>query len=144
MPLPNVEPLLSVENLRISYDLVEALKGVTLSIEAGEIVTVLGANGAGKSTLLKAISGLLPIREGTIRLDGKVLNGVRAFEIVLLGISHAPEGRRVFTTLTVEENLNLGAFAQRKDKRFVEGAKDSVGGHQLGQAGRRDRDIGFQ
>ena len=118
--------LLETDNLHISYDQVEALKGVSLGVEAGEVVAVLGANGAGKSTLLKAISGLVPIREGHVRFDGVHLDHVKAYEIVQRGVSHAPEGRRVFTTLTVEENLNLGAFGRRRDRRYVAEAKAEV------------------
>ena len=107
--------LLKIEDLQIYYGSIEALKGISLTVDEGEIVTVLGANGAGKSTLLRAISGLLPIRKGKIKLDDKELNKVKAFEIVMKGISHVPEGRKVFSTLTVEENLNLGAYTRRKD-----------------------------
>ncbi len=109
--------LLKIEDLKIYYDSVEALKGISLEVKEGEIVTVLGANGAGKSTLLRAISGLLPIRSGKIKLNDQELNNVKAFKIVMGGISHVPEGRKVFATLTVDENLNLGAYTRRKDKR---------------------------
>jgi len=107
-------PLLEVKDLKIFYGSIEALKGVSLEVNEGEIVTVLGANGAGKSTLLNAISGLLPVAEGEICYEGESLGQNQAFEIVLKGISQAPEGRKVFATLTVEENLNLGAFTERK------------------------------
>ncbi|GAG74410.1 unnamed protein product, partial [marine sediment metagenome] len=118
--------LLKVEDLHIFYDSIEALKGISLEVNEGEIVTVLGANGAGKSTLLRAISGLLPIHSGTIQLRGEGLNNVQAYEIVIKGISHAPEGRKVFSTLTVEENLNLGAYIRRKDIKAVSEAKERV------------------
>ena len=118
--------LLRVENLRIRYGAVEALKGVSLALEEGEIVTVLGANGAGKSTLLRAISGLLPPQEGEIRFRGALLERIPAYDIVVRGISHAPEGRKVFATLTVEENLNLGAFTRRRLTREVEEARARV------------------
>jgi len=118
--------LLSVDNLWITYGSVEALKGVSMDLNKGEIVTVLGANGAGKSTLLRAISGLVPPSSGTVSLDGDALNGVPAYDIVLKGISQAPEGRRVFATLTVEENLNLGAYTRQKQKRDVADAKKRV------------------
>lgn len=118
--------LLLVENLSIAYDSMEALKGVSLHLDEGEIVAVLGANGAGKSTLLRAISGLLPIRDGSIKLRGELLNDVSAFEIVFRGVSHSPEGRKVFTTLTVEENLNLGAYTHRKKKITVSESKKRV------------------
>jgi len=114
------DAVLRVEGLRVFYGDAEALKGVSLTLEAGEIVTVLGANGAGKSTLLRAISGLLAPREGAVRLGEEDLAGVPANRIVRRGISHAPEGRRVFATLTVEENLTMGAFARLSDRRAVE------------------------
>jgi branched-chain amino acid transport system ATP-binding protein len=97
-------------------------------MEEGEIVTVLGANGAGKSTLLRAISGLLPLQGGEVRFQGTPLQRVPAYDIVQRGISHAPEGRRVFATLTVEENLTLGAFTRRKEKREVGVARERVFG----------------
>lgn len=118
--------LLNVKDLQIYYGSIEALKGISLEVDEGEIVTVLGANGAGKSTLLRAISGLLPIRGGKIEFDEKELNNVPAFKIVMKGISHVPEGRKVFATLTVEENLNLGAYIQRKDIKVVKEAKERV------------------
>ncbi len=121
-------PLLQVKDLHIHYGALEALKGVTLSVEEGEIVTVLGANGAGKSTLLRAVSGLLAARDGQILLDGASLSRVPACDIVLKGISHAPEGRKVFSTLTVEENLNLGAFTRRHRRQEVTEARERVFG----------------
>jgi branched-chain amino acid transport system ATP-binding protein len=121
-----VGSLLAVEDLRIRYGAVEALKGVSLTLEEGEIVAVLGANGAGKSTLLRAISGLIPPQDGQIRFRGASLQRVPAYDVVLRGISHAPEGRKVFSTLTVEENLNLGAFSRRKLKQDVEEARERV------------------
>lgn len=119
-------PLIRIDDLHISYGAIEALKGISLHVDEGEIVTVLGANGAGKSTLLRAISGLLPVRHGAISYRGETLTAVPAFEIVLRGISHAPEGRKVFATLTVEENLNLGAFTRRRRTREVAVAKSRV------------------
>lgn len=121
-----MKSLLKIEDLQIFYGSIEVLKGISLEVNAGEIVTVLGANGAGKSTLLRAISGLLPLRKGKIKLQEEELNNVPAFEIVRKGISHVPEGRKVFATLTVEENLNLGAYIQRKNIKVVSEAKDRV------------------
>ena len=118
--------MLKVEDLKIYYGSIEALKGISLTVDEGEIVTVLGANGAGKSTLLRAISGLLPIHSGEIKLDDKKLNNIRAFKIVMGGISHVPEGRKVFVTLTVDENLNLGAYTRRKDKKNIKESKERV------------------
>jgi branched-chain amino acid transport system ATP-binding protein len=118
--------LLVIDSLHISYGAREVLKGITLSLDEGEIVTVLGANGAGKSTLLQAISGLVPISAGTITFAGRLLNKIPTYEIVLRGISLSPEGRRVFPTLTTEENLNLGAFTRRSKKQEVSEARERV------------------
>lgn len=122
----NMAPLLNIENLHISYGAIKALKGISLTLDEGEIVTVLGANGAGKSTLMEAISGLVPIEKGTIMVAGEVLNRIPAYEIVLKGVSLSPEGRRVFPTLTVDENLRLGAYTMRSRKKEVGEAKDRV------------------
>jgi len=120
--------LLLVKNLRIRYGAIEALKGVTLTLEEGEIVTVLGANGAGKSTLLRAISGLLPAQDGEVLFQGVPLGRTPAYAIVERGISHAPEGRKVFATLSVEENLTLGAFTRRSEKKEIAEARERVFG----------------
>ncbi len=112
--------LLEIENLHSYYGHVHALKGISLEVEEGEIVTLIGANGAGKTTTLRTISGLLTPREGRVVFDGQVLNGVPAHQIVNLGISQAPEGRQVFTTLTVQENLNMGAYSLGSDREAIE------------------------
>lgn len=104
--------MLKVENVHVYYGNIHALKGVSLTVEEGEIVTLIGANGAGKSTTLFTISGLLKPREGTVRLDGEDLSVYPAHEIVAKGVCQVPEGRRVFTRLTVQENLEMGAFAR--------------------------------
>jgi len=109
-----VTTLLSVDNLTVTYGAVEALKGVSLEIQEGDIVAVLGANGAGKTTLLKAISGLVPIKAGSIKFRGEDLSQSPAFRLAEMGIMHIPEGRKVFATLSVEENLNLGSWSIRK------------------------------
>lgn len=109
-----ITTLLSVDNLTVTYGAVEALKGVSLEIREGDIVAVLGANGAGKTTLLKAISGLVPIKAGAIKLRGEDLSQYPAFRLAEMGIMHIPEGRKVFATLSVEENLNLGSWSIRK------------------------------
>ncbi|MGY4707638.1 ABC transporter ATP-binding protein [Candidatus Bipolaricaulota sp. J31] len=116
--------LLSVERISVYYGAVEALREVSLTVDEGQMVGVLGANGAGKTTLLKAISGLVPLREGRIVFQGRELNGVPAHEIALMGVTHVPEGRRIFPTLTVEENLNLGAYGRPKAE--VAKAKERV------------------
>jgi branched-chain amino acid transport system ATP-binding protein len=109
-----ISALLSVENLTVAYGAVDALKGISLEIQEGDIVAVLGANGAGKTTLLKAISGLVTIKSGIIKLKGEDLGKYPAFRLAEMGIMHIPEGRRVFSTLSVEENLNLGSWSNRK------------------------------
>jgi branched-chain amino acid transport system ATP-binding protein len=106
-------PLLAVQDLRVKYGNVEALHGIGLTVRQGEIVTLLGANGAGKSTTLRAVSGLIKASGGDILLDGRSLSAVPAHARVKLGIAQSPEGRRVFGTLTVKENLLLGAFTRR-------------------------------
>jgi branched-chain amino acid transport system ATP-binding protein len=111
--------MLKVENINVFYGNIQALKGVSLEVKEGEIVTLIGANGAGKSTLLKTISGLLKPKQGDILYEGQSIAGKAAQTIVKRGISHVPEGRRVFANMTVEENLELGAFL-RKDKHEIQ------------------------
>lgn len=106
--------ILSIENIHTYYGNIHALKGVSLNIEKGEIVTLIGGNGAGKTTTLRTISGLLKPREGIVRLNGEDLSKYKAHEIVYKGISMVPEGRGVFARLTVTENLEMGAYS-RKD-----------------------------
>lgn len=118
--------LLVIEDLSVRYGAVEALNGVTLYLDEGEIATVLGANGAGKTTLLNTVSGIVPASGGRILYQGELLGDEPAYRIVEKGISHSPEGRKVFATLTVDENLNLGAFVYRKKKREVSEAKERV------------------
>ncbi|MBY6278510.1 ABC transporter ATP-binding protein, partial [Symbiobacterium thermophilum] len=102
--------ILQVEDLYVAYGNIEALHGVSLEVNQGEIVTLVGANGAGKSTTLRAISGLNRAKSGTIRFQGRDITRTPAHEIVAMGIGHVPEGRRVFADLTVRENLELGAY----------------------------------
>ena len=106
--------MLEVRDLRVEYDGVIALRGISLSVGAGEIVTLLGANGAGKSTTLRAISGLVGPTGGTIHFEGAPIHGRRAEELVRLGIGHVPEGRGIFAPLTVRENLVMGAYVQAR------------------------------
>ncbi|MGH7179669.1 MAG: ABC transporter ATP-binding protein [Tepidisphaeraceae bacterium] len=111
--------LLEVENLAVAYGTIEALHGVSLRIDRGEIVTLIGANGAGKTTLLRTISGLLKPTRGQILFDGQSqLQGLPPHEIVRMGISHSPEGRQVFANLTTRENLLLGGYQQRSRQRL--------------------------
>jgi len=105
--------VLRVDALDVYYGEIHALKGVALEVERGEIVTLLGNNGAGKTTTLRAISGLLHPRRGTIALEEQPLVGVPPHDIVLKGVAHVPEGRRIFNRLTVRENLMMGAFLRR-------------------------------
>ena len=106
--------LLELREVHTYYGNIHALKGVSITIEDGEIVTLIGSNGAGKSTTLKTISGLLRPREGEVWFDGQRLDGTPAHDIVAKGISQAPEGRRIFPRLTVRENLEMGAFQRPK------------------------------
>jgi branched-chain amino acid transport system ATP-binding protein len=105
--------LLVVEGLRVGYGKVEVLHGIDLSVAPGEIVALLGSNGAGKTTTLRALSGLEPVRGGQVALGGESLNGVKAHRITALGLAHVPERRRLFSPLTVEENLRLGGYLIR-------------------------------
>jgi branched-chain amino acid transport system ATP-binding protein len=112
--------VLEVNGLDVSYGDVPALRGVSMTVGEGESVSALGANGAGKSTLLRAISGLLRPRQGTIELDGTRLDRLPAYEIAALGIAHVPEGRRMLPDMSVEENLELGAYLPKPKARRKE------------------------
>ena len=105
-------PLLEIHDLNVHYGAIHALHGISLAVEAGQIVTLIGANGAGKSTTLRTISGLIRPSTGTLRFDGQSLIGKAPHEIVRLGVAHAPEGRGLFANFTVEENLEIGAYAR--------------------------------
>ena len=107
--------LLEIKDLRVSYGGIEALKGISFHVEEGQIVTLIGANGAGKSTTLRAISGLAPVKSGTILYDGQAINGLNPQKIVSMGVGMVPEWRRVFPNLTVLENLKIGAYLRRDD-----------------------------
>lgn len=105
--------LITVEGLRVGYGKVEVLHGIGLTVSPGEIVALLGSNGAGKTTTLRALSGLEPVRGGTVTLAGQVISGLPAHKIAALGLAHVPERRRLFAPLTVEENLKLGGYLIR-------------------------------
>jgi branched-chain amino acid transport system ATP-binding protein len=105
--------LLEIDDIRVFYDNIEALKGVSIEVERGQIVALVGGNGAGKTTTLRAVSGLLRPRAGDIRFEGESLCETPAHEIATIGVLQVPEGRRIFARLTVEENLAMGAFARR-------------------------------
>jgi len=113
-PSTAADVMLGVRDIHVFYGNIEAIKGVSLEIRAGEIVTLIGANGAGKSTTLNAISGLQRPRSGSITYAGRELTSVPAYDIVTLGLSQAPEGRKIFPRMTVRENLEMGAFARRR------------------------------
>jgi branched-chain amino acid transport system ATP-binding protein len=108
-------PLLAIRSLRAAYGKIEALKGVDLDINAGEIVALIGANGAGKSTTLKTISGLRPVSRGAVRFAGEDITKLAGHKRVLAGIGQAPEGRGVFPGMTVEDNIYMGAYARKGD-----------------------------
>ena len=115
--------MLKVEDINVYYGAIHALKGISIEVKEGEIVTLIGANGAGKSTILRTISGLLRAKSGTVLFEGKSISAKPAEEIVKSGISQVPEGRRIFANMTVEENLELGAYI-RNDKA---GIKKDIG-----------------
>jgi branched-chain amino acid transport system ATP-binding protein len=106
-------PLLEIENVSAGYGPIEVLKGVSIEVREGEIVTMIGANGAGKTTTLMSISGVNRVRTGSIRFQGREIHSLPAHEIVHLGLCHSPEGRKIFPRLTVLENLQMGAFTRR-------------------------------
>ena len=105
-------PLLAVENLEAGYGPINVLHRLSLTVNAGEIVTIIGANGAGKTTTLMCVSGIVKARAGTITFDGQSITGVPAHDVVRLGLSQSPEGRKIFPRLTVRENLEMGAFTR--------------------------------
>ncbi|MFJ5548372.1 ABC transporter ATP-binding protein [Streptomyces sp. NPDC093225] len=107
--------LLEVEDLKVAYGKIEAVKGISFTVEAGQIVCLIGTNGAGKTTTLRTLSGLIKPKGGQIKFQGKSLKKVPAHDIVSLGLAHSPEGRHIFPRMTIEDNLLLGAFL-RKDK----------------------------
>ncbi|HRC00268.1 MAG TPA: ABC transporter ATP-binding protein, partial [Dermatophilaceae bacterium] len=110
--------MLEVKNLEVSYGKIKAVKGIDFTVEQGEVVCLIGTNGAGKTTTLRTISGLLRPSGGEISFKGQRIDKVPAHEIVSLGIAHSPEGRKIFASLTVEENLLLGAFARKDTERI--------------------------
>lgn len=114
--------LLNVENLNIYYGNIHAVKGVNLIVNEGEVVCLIGANGAGKTTTLQAISGLLPIKNGSVSFQGRNITKVKSHEITNMGIAQVPEGRRIFANLSVEDNLELGAY-------HVDGTKEDEEAH---------------
>jgi branched-chain amino acid transport system ATP-binding protein len=117
--------ILQVEDIHTFYGSIEALKGISIEVKEGEIVTLIGSNGAGKSTTLRSISGLNPPKTGKIVYDGKEIQGTPAHEVAAMGIAQAPEGRRIFPRLTVGENLDMGAFL-RSNREEIARDRDRV------------------
>ncbi|NOZ70362.1 MAG: ABC transporter ATP-binding protein [Chloroflexi bacterium] len=117
--------LLELENVHSFYGNIHALKGISLTVDEGEVVTLIGANGAGKSTTLKTISGILHPRQGVVRLEGEDLTTRKPHEVVTRGVIQVPEGRRIFSRLTVRENLEMGAFT-RKDTAGIKADMERV------------------
>lgn len=117
--------MLEVRDLTVAYGNIVAVKGLSLDVHQGEIVTLIGSNGAGKSTTLRTISGLLKPKSGTVSFNGESLNGLEGHDVVAKGICQSPEGRRIFQEMTVSENLDLGAFL-RDDKEGIEADRENV------------------
>ena len=115
--------MLTLKSVHTYYGNIHALRGVSLHVNQGEIVTLIGANGAGKTTVLKTISGLIPARRGSVSFEGKELTKLAAEKIVRTGISHVPEGRKVFSTLSLRDNLEMGGFI-RRDKKAIQADMD--------------------
>ena len=112
-------PLLQVDNIEVFYGVIKALKGISFEVNKGEIVALIGANGAGKTTILHTVTGLLKPKTGKISFKGNDITKVPAHKIVTMGMAHVPEGRRIFSQLSVLDNIKLGAFT-RKDKEEIE------------------------
>jgi branched-chain amino acid transport system ATP-binding protein len=117
--------MLTVDDLHVYYGNIAAVKGVSLAVRPGEIVALIGSNGAGKSTTLRTVSGLLNARQGSVTFKGKDISKLSGHQVVAEGITHSPEGRRIFPRMTVEENLDLGAFL-RKDREEIAADKERV------------------
>lgn len=117
--------MLEIKDINVFFGAVHALKGMSLKVDEGEIVTLIGANGAGKTTALRAVSGVIKPKSGSIKFCGEDIDKLKAPEIVSLGISHVPEGRRIFSSMSVMENLEMGAFS-RKDKQKIKNDYEDV------------------
>ncbi|MGE5262398.1 MAG: ABC transporter ATP-binding protein, partial [Acidobacteriota bacterium] len=120
--------MLEVDNIHSYYGNIEAIKGISLTVDRGEIVTLIGANGAGKTTTLKTISGVMHPRQGSIILDGEHIENTPPHDVVMKGIGQSPEGRKIFGALTVLENLEMGAYS-RRDKEGIKKDLDNVLAH---------------
>lgn len=119
-------PMLEVNNIHTYYDNIHALKGITLTVDEGEIVTLIGANGAGKTTTLRTISGLLRPREGNVLFEGEDISNIPPHRMVYKGVAMVPEGRGIFARLTVSENLDMGAFSRTDEKSKISKDLDRV------------------
>lgn len=115
--------MLKITDLRVNYGMIQAIKGISFHVNEGEIVALIGANGAGKTTTLHTITGLVPAKSGSILFEGKELTKIPAHKIVSMGMSHVPEGRRIFQELTVYDNLLMGAFTRRDKNEMAESIK---------------------
>jgi branched-chain amino acid transport system ATP-binding protein len=113
------DAMLTLDNVSVNYGAIEALRGISMRVEKGEVVTLIGANGAGKTTTLRTITGLLSPREGTVTFEGEDISGKATHKLVARGISMSPEGRGVFANLTVRENLQMGAYLQKKSSEIA-------------------------
>jgi len=120
-------PMLTVEDVKVHYGAIQALRGVTLSVGQGEVVALIGANGAGKTSTLRAVSGMLKPSGGKITLAGQNITGMKAHQLVPRGMAHAPEGRGIFPNLTVQENLDLGAYLRRDTAAIAADQEKSFG-----------------
>ena len=118
------QPLLQVKDLCVYYGVIQALRGISFEVNRGEIVTLLGANGAGKTTTMQSIMGLVPARSGQVLFDGKDITKTPCHKIVHLGMTQVPEGRRVFSELTVYENLLMGAYTEKEKKKLKQGLEE--------------------
>ncbi len=125
MPTENKTPVLQLKDVQIAYGQIQAVKGIDLELHSGELVCLIGANGAGKTTTLNAIAGTLPIRDGQLMYQGQAINNVPTHQRLRKGIALVPEGRGIFTRLTVEENLRMGAYI-RNDKEGIEADLERV------------------
>lgn len=117
--------MLEIKDLEVHYGVIKAIKGITFEVKEGEVIALIGANGAGKTTILHTVTGLIPSSAGTIIFEGKEITKLPAHKIVYLGMAHVPEGRRVFSQLTVYQNLKMGAYS-RKDKKEFEDTMQMV------------------
>jgi branched-chain amino acid transport system ATP-binding protein len=120
------DAILDIQDVQAYYGHVHALKGISLSVAPGEIVALIGANGAGKTTVLRTVSGLLRPRQGEVRIGGQSIRNMQAHQVVYMGVSHAPEGRKIFSTLSVNENLSMGAYSLGSQRARIEQHRERV------------------